>query len=41
MAADDFLEYYDRNHGEQYNDIVDNLRVDKPEDIAGLAGRSV
>ncbi|WP_152436893.1 TPR repeat region-containing protein [Nocardiopsis xinjiangensis] len=41
MAADEFLRYYDRNHGEQYDDIVDNLRVDKPEDIAELAGRSV
>lgn len=38
--ADEFMGNYTESHGEQYDDIVNNLRVDKPSDIAELAGRS-
>jgi len=40
VPADEFMGNYTESHGEQYNNIVENLRVDKPSDIAELAGRS-
>src|SRR5690625_5060269 len=40
VPADEFMGNYTDSHQEQYSNIVDHLRVDKPSDIAELAGRS-
>lgn len=40
VPADEFVGNYTKSHKEQYDDIVDNLHIEKPSDIAELAGRT-